>query len=76
MFSRFENLCPEIKIIGFDSDGSLAEYIAVDKNLIIPVPEGLSDEIAGLSEPLGMAVNGGEGGVIKTKILICRKPVL
>jgi L-iditol 2-dehydrogenase len=55
--SGAENLCPAMCILGFHRDGGLAEYVAVPKSSLIPVPQGLPVEVACLAEPLACAVN-------------------
>jgi len=52
-----ENLCPEMKILGFNKDGGLAEQINVSQSALIPVPEGLPGRIACLAEPLACCLN-------------------
>jgi L-iditol 2-dehydrogenase len=52
-----ENLCREMRILGFNRDGGLAEQVVVRESSVIPVPKGLSDRIAVLAEPLGCCLN-------------------
>lgn len=52
-----ENLCPEMRIIGFNRDGGLAEQVVVREAGAIPIPEGLSDKAAVLAEPLACGLN-------------------
>lgn len=52
-----ENLCPQMRISGFHRDGGLAEYIAVPRSSLIPVPPGRAPEIACLAEPLACTLN-------------------
>jgi threonine dehydrogenase-like Zn-dependent dehydrogenase len=53
-----ENLCPDMRIIGFHRDGGFAERVAVPKASLAPVPPELSGKSACLAEPLACAVNG------------------
>jgi L-iditol 2-dehydrogenase len=53
-----ENLCPQMCITGFHRDGGLAEFVAVPKSSIIPVPANLPGAAACLAEPLACALNG------------------
>lgn len=52
-----ENLCTDMKILGFNRDGGLAEKVLVAESSLIGVPAGLSDEVACLAEPMGCAFN-------------------
>jgi L-iditol 2-dehydrogenase len=56
-----ENLCRKVKIIGFNYDGGLAEYMALPPESL-PVglniiPEHVSDEEASLAEPLASCIH-------------------
>ncbi len=61
-----ENLCRQMRIMGFHRDGGFAEYVAAPLQSLIPVPDGLSDEEAVFAEPLSCCLNalelGGVGG--------------
>lgn len=59
------NLCDKIKIMGFNYDGGLSDFILADKESLISMPEGLSEQIACLSEPLACAINAIEQAKIK-----------
>ncbi len=41
-----ENLCPEFKATGRDSNGGYAEYTVVNEDFIYPIPESFTDEEA------------------------------
>ena len=59
-----ENLCRQMRIMGFHRDGGFAEYVAAPLQSLIPVPDGLSDEKAVFAEPLSCCLNALElGGV-------------
>lgn len=60
-----ENLCPEMKILGFNRDGGLAEKVLVPESSLIQVPEGLTDEIACLTEPMACTLNALDQSGIK-----------
>ena len=47
--------CSQLKIMGVHIDGGFAEYCAVPVESVIPVPKGIPDEIAVLTEPLSVA---------------------
>jgi 2-desacetyl-2-hydroxyethyl bacteriochlorophyllide A dehydrogenase len=51
------NACAELRLIGIDRDGGLAGRIAVARDRIHPLPDGVSAELAPLAEPLGVAVH-------------------
>ena len=52
-----ENLCPEMRIIGFHRDGGLSEMIAVKSRNLIELPTDMPGELAALAEPLACAFN-------------------
>lgn len=52
-----ENLCSEIKILGFNKDGGLAQQINVAESALIPVPVGLPGRIACFAEPAACCLN-------------------
>jgi len=52
-----ENLCREMRIMGFHRDGGFAQYVIAPAGSIIPVPEGLSAELAVFAEPLSCCLN-------------------
>jgi D-arabinose 1-dehydrogenase-like Zn-dependent alcohol dehydrogenase len=55
-----ENLCNKIQIIGFNSDGGLADSIRLSKESLIKLPPDLSSELACLAEPLACTINAFE----------------
>jgi L-iditol 2-dehydrogenase len=52
-----ENLCREMRIMGFHRDGGFADYVLAPAQSLIPVPEGLSSEEAVFAEPLSCCLN-------------------
>lgn len=51
------NLCPDIRFFATPPvDGAFCEYVAIADDFAYPVPEVLSDDAAGLLEPLSVAV--------------------
>jgi D-arabinose 1-dehydrogenase-like Zn-dependent alcohol dehydrogenase len=52
-----ENLCREMRIIGFHEDGGFAEYVRVPDSSLLEIPGDLPGSIAVLAEPLACAVN-------------------
>jgi D-arabinose 1-dehydrogenase-like Zn-dependent alcohol dehydrogenase len=55
--SGFENLCPDMQILGFHRDGGFAEYVSVPRASLISVPQDLPGHIACLAEPLACGIN-------------------
>jgi L-iditol 2-dehydrogenase len=52
-----ENLCADMRIMGFHRDGGFAEYVTVQAKSVIPVPDGLPVEQAVFAEPLSCCLN-------------------
>ena len=48
-------LSPRRRVQGLHLDGGMAEYICVDSEFLIPVPDGLDPALAALTEPLSVA---------------------
>lgn len=65
-----ENLCTEMRIMGFHRDGGFAEYVTVPAQSIIPIPKGLPAEIAIFAEPLSCCLNALELAQLKEGQLI------
>ncbi len=53
-----ENLCEEMRIIGFHADGGFARYVRVPRESLVPVGDGLSPRIATFAEPVACVLNG------------------
>lgn len=54
-----ENICPERKSIGLgNTPGGFAEYLVVDQDMVIPVPENLGLDQASMADQLGSALHG------------------
>lgn len=63
---------------GLDTPGGFAEYMVLTEDLLIPVPEGVPDDIATLAEPLAVAlhaVNRGNLGQDDVPIVIGCGPI-
>ena len=52
-----ENLCEEMRIIGFHSDGGFASHVLVPENSLISVPENMQAELVTFAEPAGCVTN-------------------
>jgi 2-desacetyl-2-hydroxyethyl bacteriochlorophyllide A dehydrogenase len=49
------NLCPELRIVGVHVPGGFAERVAVPVRNLVPVPAGVTAELAATAEPLAQA---------------------
>ncbi|GAA4215570.1 NAD(P)-dependent alcohol dehydrogenase [Actinocatenispora rupis] len=51
------NLCPDVRFFGTPPiDGAFCEYVTVPADFAHPVPDGVSDEAAGLIEPMSVGI--------------------
>lgn len=48
-------LSPRRRVQGLHLDGGMAEFICVEDEFLLPIPEGLTMELAALTEPLSVA---------------------
>ena len=48
--------CPVMTQVGIGRDGAFAEYVALPARLVIPAPEGISDAVLALTEPVACVV--------------------
>ena len=56
--ARHANLCPDVKFAGHQKlDGGLQERLLWPDELLVPLPDGLSDDAGALLEPLGVAIH-------------------
>ena len=53
-----DNICSEKVRLGIDVNGVFAQYVKVPARYAWPVPEGLDDRSAALTEPLAVAAHG------------------
>lgn len=51
------HICENLRLIGIDLNGGMAEYAAVPENNIYPVRTGISPQLAAFIEPVGIAVH-------------------
>ncbi len=51
------NICERLRVIGCQTDGALAEYLAVPAAKALPLPDSLTWDQAALLEPLAVAVH-------------------
>lgn len=57
------NICASRTTIGYEIDGGFAQYVRIPKEAIacgnvVRIPDGVSDEIAAISEPIAAAYHG------------------
>ncbi len=55
-----ENLCEDMKITGFHTDGGFADRAVLPENSLIPIPDELDSHIACFAEPVGCVINAFE----------------
>lgn len=72
-----DNLCPEIKIMGFNCDGGFAQLLALPEQSlsggVTLLPSGADPCLAALAEPLACCINGQEQAAVRRtdRVLIC-----
>ena len=65
------NLCENLKVMGFQSMGTGAEYFACDKRHITPLPDNFCLDDGAMLEPLAVAVHAiDKGGEVKGKDVV------
>ncbi len=52
-----ENLCEQMKIMGFQHDGGFQDHVIVPKEALIPVDADIPSHVATLAEPTGCVLN-------------------
>jgi len=58
--SRRENLCREMKITGFHTDGGFAHQVVLPRNSLIPISKEMDSIAACFAEPVGCVINAFE----------------
>lgn len=51
------NICPNMAILGIERHGGFAEFVSVPANRVFPIPEGMDDVTASLTETLAVEVH-------------------
>jgi (R,R)-butanediol dehydrogenase/meso-butanediol dehydrogenase/diacetyl reductase len=51
------NLCRSYYTLGLNTAGGLAEFVAVPESTLVPIPEGVSLDAAGLAQPLAVGLH-------------------
>ena len=52
------NLCRSYYTLGLNIAGGMAEFVAAPESTLVPVPEGLSLDAAGLAQPVAVGLHG------------------
>lgn len=52
-----KHVCNTLGLYGIDTDGGMAEYVAVPTNQLIPIPEGVSMQLGAFIEPIAVTVH-------------------
>lgn len=68
--SGAENLCREMRIMGFHRDGGFAEYVTVPAQSVIPLPNDLPAEQAVFAEPLSCCLNALERAGLRPGMVV------
>ena len=61
------NICDELRVMGFQSTGAFAEYIAVPESKVFVLPEKVSMEEGALIEPAAVGVHAARRVPLKNK---------
>jgi len=61
----YQNTCPNMRAIGVDLPGGLAQQVLVPSENLYPVPAGLSERAAALIEPVAVAVRAISRGQVQ-----------
>ena len=52
-----KHVCNTLGLYGIDADGGMAEYVAIPADQIIDLPDGVSDKLGALLEPIAVTVH-------------------
>jgi nicotinate-nucleotide--dimethylbenzimidazole phosphoribosyltransferase len=55
-----ENLCEQMKITGFQTDGGFAHQVILPRKSLIPLPQDMNLHVACFAEPVGCVINAFE----------------
>ncbi|NDW00891.1 zinc-binding dehydrogenase [Salipiger sp. PrR002] len=50
------HICASLRLLGIDQDGGMAEEMIVQPELLVPVPDHVSDQLAALIEPVAVCL--------------------
>lgn len=59
------NLCAAMQIMGFHRDGGFADYVSAPQSCVIPIADGLADDLAIFAEPLSCCLNSLERAAMR-----------
>ncbi len=51
------HICDSLKVMGFQTDGTAQEYIAIDENMLLKIPKNISFKEGAMIEPVAVAVH-------------------
>ncbi len=58
-------ICRDRRVLGMDLDGTFAEYVAVPASSLVPVPDGVSDELAAIAtDAIATAFHAARRGLV------------
>jgi len=60
------NLCREYRTLGLNVDGAMAEFVAVPESILVAIPETLSDDAAGLAQPLAVGLHAARRAEVRS----------
>ncbi len=64
------HVCAKTRILGVDTDGTLAEWVAVPARNCRPAPAGLAPELVAFQEPMGNAVHAALQGPLRDRVVL------
>lgn len=66
------NICDDLKVMGFQTDGAAREYFLVPADHVVPLPKGFDSELGALIEPLAVTVHAVRrlGEVAEKRLLV------
>ena len=65
------NICLNLKVMGCQSDGAMADYLVVPIDKVVPLPDNVTLKEAALAEPLAVGVHAAKrGGVLFNKNIV------
>ena len=59
------NCCTDLHVLGVHVDGGMAEYFCHPADMLVPVPDDMTDIQAALAEPLTISLHGVHRGGLK-----------
>lgn len=70
--NNLNHICDSLKVMGFQTNGAAQEYISINKERVLKIPDILSFEEGAMIEPTAVAVHAIRrgGGVLNKKVLI------